>query len=65
MLLSTTVVIRGFYDIINLTSGIYICKEPFKAFLDGQMSEDKPTPLLATANLLFRLPSFLHLVIFF
>ena len=27
------------------------CKLPFKAFLEGQMSEDKPTTLLAVKNL--------------
>ena len=45
MVLSTTVVTRGLrYDIINLTSGIYYVR---KAFLEGQISEDKSTPLLA------------------
>ena len=39
MLPSTTIVIRGYiYDIV-LTSGIY-----FKAFLECQMSKDKPDP---------------------
>ena len=37
------------------------CKKGFKAFLEGQMSKDKPTPLFATKNLLLRcddLPSY-------
>ena len=35
------------------------CKEPFKVFLEGQMSEDKSTPLFAIKHY-----SSLNLVIF-
>ena len=29
------------------------CKEPFKIFLEGQMSQDKSTPFLAIQTTLF------------
>ena len=44
-----------------------IFMQPFKAFLEGQMSEGKPTTLIAIKILLisvFCLSSFLHRVIF-
>ena len=44
------------------------CNKHFKVFLEVQMSKEKPTPMLAIKNLLFRyrgLSSFLHIVIFF
>ena len=40
------------YDIQNLTLGIYYNK-PIKAFLEHQLSKNKPTPLLAMKNLRF------------
>ena len=42
--------------------------KPFKAFLEGYMFKDKPNPLYARKNLLFRcggVSSFLHIAIFF
>ena len=56
---TTAVIIRGGGGGGNLLkkkkSNIkYIfCNKHFKAFLDGQMSKDTPTPFLAIKNLLF------------
>ena len=54
MLPSTTVVKRRLSS-QHIKSNIrYIfCNKPFKAFIEGQMSKDKPTPLLAIKNLRF------------
>ena len=63
--LFSTVVIRGIYS-SNITD--ILGNKPFKAFLERQMSKDKPTPLLQIKDMLFwcdRLPFFLHTVIFF
>ena len=49
MLPSTTAVIRGLHlwYIMVLISGKYSVIKPFKAFLECQMSKDKPTAFLA------------------
>ena len=42
------------YDIQNLSNIRYIYyNKPFKAFLQHQLSKNKPTPLLAIKNLRF------------
>ena len=60
MLASTTAVLRGLTLRYNKSCIRYIFfEEPFVAFLEGQMPEDKPTSLLAIKNLLFYLVIFL------
>ena len=54
MLPSTTVVKRRLSSQHTKSNIRYIfCNKPFKAFIEGQMSKDKPTPLLAIKNLRF------------
>lgn len=50
MLPFSTVVIRGIYS-SNISD--ILGNKPFKAFLDRQMSKDKPTPLLQIKDMLF------------
>ena len=71
MLPSTTIVKRGLCLLYNISNVSYIFYNTcFKAFLERQVSKDKPTPWLAIKNLLLRcgaLPSFLqilHIAIF-
>ena len=60
MLSFTTVVIRGLFLWYYKSFIRYIfCRETFKAFLEGQMTEDKSTPLLAIKK-----PTFLPVIFF-
>ena len=61
---STTVIIRELRLWHNKSNISFIfCRKPLR-LLEGQMSEDKSTPLLAIKKLLFCLSSFLHIAIF-